>query len=129
MELKGTIIMALPEVSGISKAGNAWKKRDYVLENNEGNFPRKVAFTCFGANADNVQLNVGDKVIISFDLESREYNGRWYTEVRCWRAVPDTDAAPAVAAAPAAAPAVAAPAAGVAAPPQMPAGFDDDLPF
>lgn len=86
MEIKGTIIQVLPEVSGTSKAGNAWKKREYVLENTEGQYPRKVAFTCFGENADRIQLAVGDQVNMFFDIESREYMGRWYTDIRCWRA-------------------------------------------
>ncbi len=85
MEIKGTIIQALPEVSGVSRSGNNWKKREYVLENTEGSFPRKVAFTCFGDNADRIQLKVGDKVNMFFDIESREFNGRWYTDIRCWR--------------------------------------------
>ena len=58
MEIKGTIIHAMPEVSGVSKAGNSWKKKEYVLENTEGNFPRKVAFTCFGENADRIQAAI-----------------------------------------------------------------------
>lgn len=123
MEIKGTIIVALPEVSGVSKAGNAWKKKEYVLENTEGQFPRKVAFTCFGDNADKVNLKVGDVATIYFDIESREYNGKWYTDIRCWRA--DVEGAPA-AAAPAAT--VAAPGA-VPPPPVMPAGNDEEFPF
>ena len=66
MEIKGTIIHALPEVSGVSKAGNAWKKKEYVLENTEGQFPRKVAFTCFGDNADKINLQVGQVATIYF---------------------------------------------------------------
>lgn len=96
MEIKGTIIAVLPEVSGVSRSGNNWKKREYVLENNEGNFPRKVAFTCFGDNADRIQLKVGDHVNMFFDIESREYQGRWYTDIRCWRC--DVENAPAPAA-------------------------------
>ena len=96
MEIKGTIIAALPEVSGVSsRSGNPWKKREYVLENTEGNFPRKVAFTCFGENADKIQLQVGQAVTMYFDVESREYNGRWYTDVRAWRVQPKQEAAPA----------------------------------
>lgn len=89
MEIKGTIVQVLPPQSGISKAGNAWKKQEYILENNEGQFPRKICFTCFGQNADTIQLQVGQRIIASFDVESREYNGRWFTEARLWRAVPD----------------------------------------
>ena len=92
MEIKGTIIAALPEVSGVSsRSGNPWKKREYVLENTEGNFPRKVAFTCFGENADKIQLQVGQAVTMYFDVESREYNGRWYTDIRCWRTTYPSD--------------------------------------
>ena len=97
MEIKGTIIHAMPEVSGVSKAGNSWKKKEYVLENTEGNFPRKVAFTCFGENADRIQLKPGDKVTMYFDIESREFSGRWYTDIRCWRCdVEQPGAAPAL---------------------------------
>lgn len=96
MEIKGTIIAALPEVSGVSsRSGNPWKKREYVLENTEGNFPRKVAFTCFGENADKIQLQVGQAVTMYFDVESREYNGRWYTDIRAWRLQPKQTEAPA----------------------------------
>ncbi len=96
MEIKGTIIAALPEVSGVSsRSGNPWKKREYVLENTEGNFPRKVAFTCFGENADKIQLQVGQAVTMYFDVESREYNGRWYTDIRAWRLQPKQAEAPA----------------------------------
>ncbi len=120
MEIKGTIILALPEVSGVSRSGNNWKKREYVLENTEGNFPRKVAFTCFGENADKIQLKVGDKVNMFFDIESREFNGRWYTDIRCWRADVE-QAGTAAPAAPAAMP-------GAPVPPPA-AAADEEFPF
>ena len=127
MEIKGTIVQVLPPQSGISKAGNAWKKQEYILENNEGQFPRKICMTCFGQTADAIQLTVGQRVIASFDVESREYNGRWYTVVRLWRAVPDE--APVAGVAPA--PAAAAPVAGapVPPPPAMTTAGEDEFPF
>lgn len=85
MEIKGKIIVALPEVSGTSKAGNAWKKREYVLETQE-TYPRKVFFNFFGERVDQYPLNVGDVITLSFDIDSREFNGRWYTDVRGWKA-------------------------------------------
>lgn len=96
MEIKGKIIVALPEVSGTSKTGNAWKKREYVLETIE-TYPKKVHFDFFGERADQYPLNVGDMVTLSFDIESREYMGRWYTSIRGWKAEKD-GAAPAEAA-------------------------------
>jgi hypothetical protein len=88
MEIKGKIILALPEMSGTSKAGNAWKKREYVLETQE-TYPRKVHFDFFGEKADQYPLIVGDVVTLSFDIESREYNGRWYTGIHGWKAEKD----------------------------------------
>lgn len=85
MEIKGKIILALPEMTGVSKQGNNWKKREYVLETQE-TYPKKVHFDFFGERADQYPLNVGDEVTLSFDIESREYNGRWYTSIRGWKA-------------------------------------------
>lgn len=85
MEIKGKIIQALPPQSGTAKAtGNPWKKREYVLETPD-TYPRKVCFSLFGERVDQYPMNVGDDVTVSFDLESREYNGRWYTDVRAWK--------------------------------------------
>lgn len=85
MEIKGKIIVALPEMTGVSKAGNNWKKREYVLETQE-TYPKKVHFDFFGERADQYPLAVGDDITLSFDIESREYNGRWFTSIRGWKA-------------------------------------------
>lgn len=92
MEIIGKIIVALPEMSGTSKMGNPWKKREYVLETIES-FPKKVHFDFFGEKADQFPLNLGDTIKLSFDIESREYNGRWYTSIRGWKAEPATEGA------------------------------------
>ncbi|MDE5978756.1 MAG: DUF3127 domain-containing protein, partial [Muribaculaceae bacterium] len=94
MEVTGKIIVALPEMSGTSKMGNPWKKREYVLETIES-FPKKIHFDFFGEKADQFILNPGDTIRLSFDIESREYNGRWYTSIRGWKAEPATEGAPA----------------------------------
>ena len=93
MEISGKIILALPEMSGTSKAGNAWKKREYVLETQE-QFPKKIHFDFFGERADQYPLSVGDTIRLSFDIESREYNGRWFTSIRGWKAEKDDASAP-----------------------------------
>ena len=137
MEIVGRIIVALPEMSGTSKAGNPWKKREYVLETQE-NYPKKVHFDFFGERADQYPLNVGDFIKLSFDIESREYNGRWFTSIRGWNSEPATADAPGAMPAPGQAfpdpvPPVGygAPAAGgYQAAPAMPAPSQtDDLPF
>lgn len=94
MEVIGKIIQVFPEMSGTSKAGNAWKKREYVLETQE-TYPKKIHFDFFGERADQFPLKGGDVIKLSFDIESREYNGRWYTSIRGWKAEQAGAAAPA----------------------------------
>ncbi len=83
MEIEGKIIMDLPLQSGISKAGNQWRKKGWVLET-MGTYPRKVYFTVFGDRVDTILFQVGKTYSISVDVESREFNGRWYTDVNCY---------------------------------------------
>lgn len=120
MEVEGKIIQFIGERSGVSKAGNPWKSREYVLETKE-NYPRKIAFDFFGDRADQFPLNVGDEIRLSFDIESREYQGRWYTSIRGWKSEP-------LAAAPVA---PQAPMAGAVPPPPIvePMNNGEDLPF
>ena len=135
MEIKGKIIQKLELQSGTSKAGNAWKKQEYVLETMDS-YPRKVKFDFFGDRADQYPLEVGDVITLSYDIESREFNGRWYTDIRGFKAVkedPNAVAAAPAPYAPAGEPAPT-PAPGEAAPAPPAETFDqpaagDDLPF
>lgn len=83
MNIKGKVKAALPVESGTSKSGNAWQKCGFVITT-EGQYPKDVAFTLFG---DKVSLcpKVGEEVDVHFDLSSREYNGRWYSEITAYR--------------------------------------------
>ncbi len=117
MEVVGKIIQVLPAQEGVGRNGNPWKVQPYVLETLD-QYPRKVHFEVFGE--DRIKANPCDLdqlVTVSFDIESREFNGRWYTSIRAWKIQQgDMTQAAAVPGAPAAAPAapVAAPAAPVA---------------
>ena len=86
MEISGKIIQVLPEQGGVSKtSGKEWNMQAYVLETQE-QFPRKVHFEVFGE--DRIKANpcqLDDIVTVSFDIESREFNGRWYTSIRAWK--------------------------------------------
>lgn len=109
MEIVGKIISVLPEQSGIAKNGNPWKVQAYVLETTE-QYPRKVHFEVFGE--DRIKQNpcaIDQLVTVSFDIESREFNGRWYTSIRAWRIVQGDTTQPAQPAQVAPAPAPAAP--------------------
>lgn len=85
MEVVGKIIQVLPPQSGVSQAGNHWKKQEYVLETEDA-YPKKIFFDFFGDRADQFPLAINDRVRLSFDIESREYNNRWYTSIRGWKA-------------------------------------------
>ena len=132
MDIKGKIIQKLELQSGTSKAGNAWKKQEYVLETLDS-YPRKVKFDFFGDRADQYPLEVGDVITLSYDIESREFNGRWYTDIRGFKAMKeDPNMAAAVPPMPSQAPAPVE--GGVPAPPPEQPPFDqggvgDDLPF
>ena len=86
MEVVGKIIQVLPEQGGVSKtSGKEWKLQAYVLETQE-QYPKKVHFEVFGE--DRIKANpcqLDDVVTVSFDIESREFNGRWYTSIRAWK--------------------------------------------
>lgn len=91
MEIRGRIIQVLPQASGVSKAGNNWRKQEYILETFD-QYPRKVLFSFFNNAIDQYPLQPGEDVIVSFDLESRAFTGRdgverWSTDVRAWKAV------------------------------------------
>lgn len=86
MEIVGKITQVLPAQEGVSKStGNPWKIQSYILETLE-QYPRKVCFEIFGEDRiKNNPCKVDDVVTVSFDIESREFNGRWYTSIRAWR--------------------------------------------
>ena len=141
MDIKGKIIQKMEPVGGVSKAGNQWKKQEYVLETLDS-YPKKVKFDFFGDRADQYVFEVGDIITLSYDIESREFNGRWYTDIRGFKAVKEDPnmvaaATPYPPAAGEAAPAPApTPDGGMAAPAPAPmdntfdqGGVPDDLPF
>ncbi|MDE6072277.1 MAG: DUF3127 domain-containing protein [Muribaculaceae bacterium] len=92
MEIEGKIIMDLPEEGGTSKAGNVWRKKSYVLET-MGQYPRKAKFDIFGDRIDNFHFEIGKTYKVQVDVESREFNGRWYTDLRAFSAQ-ETNLAP-----------------------------------
>lgn len=83
MEIEGMIIRDLGQFDGISKAGNPWKKHEWVLET-IGQYPRKVKFTVFGDRVNTMTFELGKTYVISVDAESREFNERWYTDLTAY---------------------------------------------
>ena len=94
MEFEGTVYKILPVTKGTSARGE-WQRQDVVFEMNEGSFTRKICVTFFNKPEDVARLKEGSAYNVSVNIESREYNGRWYTDVRAWRVQPKQEAAPA----------------------------------
>ena len=119
MELTGKITHVLPEQSGTSQRG-PWRKQEYVIEI-PGDYPKQVCFMAWGDKIDEFGIQEGQELTVHFDLQSREYNGRWYTDVKAWRIQAGQDQASDEAAADG--------------PPpfeprsETPPDFDDDVPF
>jgi|LakMenE01Jun11ns_1017448.scaffolds.fasta_scaffold9938088_2 hypothetical protein len=86
MYLQGKIIQIFDEQSGESSNGK-WRKREFVMET-FAKIPRKVCLSVRGEGVAQFRYNVGDAIQSSIDIESREHNGRYYTEVRAWKIEP-----------------------------------------
>jgi hypothetical protein len=114
--LTGTVKQILEEQSGTSKNGE-WRKQEFILET-EGNYPKPVCIVQWGDNIDQFGIQEGERITAHVDIQSREYNGRWYTDVKAWRVERDAEGG-------------AAPAPSSDEPWPEPSGsdLDDDLPF
>ncbi len=136
MELQGKVIAALPERGGVSQRGTEWKSQQFVIETHE-QYPKKMVFDVFGADRlARFNIQIGQEVIVAFDIDAHEWNGRWFPDIRAYDVrqydpsqMPTAQAAPVQPVAAPAQPAVAAQP--VAADPVAMAGEDnaEELPF
>lgn len=85
MELAGKVIAVLEPRGGVSKSGNNWKVQEYVLETHD-QYPKHMCFDVFGE--DKIQqfnIQVGEELNVSFDIDAREWQGRWFNSIRAWK--------------------------------------------
>lgn len=86
MELKATFVKALPAQCGEGKNGQ-WIKQEFILKTS-GQFPNEICFALWGEKTDQLNdLREGDEVTVTFELISREYNGRYFTEAKAWKVI------------------------------------------
>lgn len=83
MQLTAKLTQLLPIQTGSGKNGE-WKKQDIIVET-DGQYPKNVCISIWGDKINESQLTVGNLLIIDFDIESREYSGRWYTDLKAWK--------------------------------------------
>ena len=83
MQVTSKLLTLLPLQTGTSKNGD-WKKQDFVVETGDA-YPKKICISVWGDKINPSVLVIGNELKIDFDIESREYNGRWYTDVKAWK--------------------------------------------
>lgn len=87
MEVTGTIFAILEKKSGISQnTGNQWQRQEFVIDHPSGSYSKKIAMTISGEAVDRFAdvLQVGQKVKVSYDINTREWQGRWFNEISAW---------------------------------------------
>lgn len=84
LELSGKLDQILPKQTGESRRG-PWEKQDFIIETQD-KFPKKVCCTLWGDKTNMLQnLSQGTPLTVSINIESREYRGKWYTDVKAWK--------------------------------------------
>lgn len=86
MEVKGRIFQILEPITGQSAKGGTWKKQDFVIETLDDQYPKKVCFSNWNDKIQLEALSADNILTVQFDAESREYNGKWYTNLTAWKA-------------------------------------------
>ena len=87
MEFEGKVLQILPPTSGQSARGT-WERQTVVFEQPQKQYGKEIAVTFMNKAQEVASLRVGETYTVSFDIESRNYQGRWYTDVRAWRVQP-----------------------------------------
>lgn len=83
MQITGTLIKSLKLETGTGQKG-IWKKKQYILETKD-QYPKKICITAFGKSIPHMDINMNSEVTLTVDIESREYNERWYTDIKVWK--------------------------------------------
>jgi hypothetical protein len=89
MNIKAKLVQLLPLQTGMGKNGQ-WRKQDIIVET-EGQYPKKICIGIWGDKINEKQLIIDNQLDIDFELESREFNGKWYTDIRAWKIVSSED--------------------------------------
>jgi hypothetical protein len=92
-EITGKIIAVLPTRSGTSARGTQWSSQTAVIETHE-QYPKRVAFDVLGDKITEFNLQVGEEVTVSFDIDARQYQDRWFNSIKAWNVIRPGQQAP-----------------------------------
>ena len=86
MDFTGKIIFALPAKSGLKKNGESWKSQEFVIENTEGQYPKKMCFNVFGDDKiKSFDIKLGEDIKVSFDVDAKQWQERWFNSINAWK--------------------------------------------
>ena len=86
IRLTGQITQIFAPVAGVSSSGKEWCKQEYVMRMDENGFSRHVCFTVFGKERiEQFNISIGDTLSVSLNVDAREFKGKWYNSIECWR--------------------------------------------
>ena len=86
MDFTGKIIFALPAKSGLKKNGESWKSQEFVIENTEGQYPKKMCFSVFGEDKiKSFDIKLGEDLKVSFDVDAKQWQERWFNSINAWK--------------------------------------------
>ena len=86
MDFTGKIIFALPAKSGLKKNGESWKSQEFVIENTEGQYPKKMCFNVFGEDKiKSFDIKLGEELKVSFDIDAKQWQERWFNSINAWK--------------------------------------------
>lgn len=92
-DITGKIIAVLPTKSGTSARGTQWSSQTAVIETHE-QYPKRVAFDVLGDKITEFNLQVGEEVTVSFDIDARQYQDRWFNSIKAWNVIRPGQQAP-----------------------------------
>ena len=125
LRITGKITQILEEISGEGRNG-PWRKQEFILQT-EGDYPKDVCIVQWGDNIDQFAIKEGERLTAHIDIQSREFKGKWYTDVKAWRI--EREGAPAASRPQQGEPQPAGPSANFPDDPTDTTDYDDDLPF
>lgn len=84
--VKGVVVDMLPVQSGVSqRTGQQWMRQTVKLEHESGQYPKSIVFDVSGSHIEECNLGRGEVVTVHLNINAREYNGRWFNSIECWK--------------------------------------------
>ena len=87
MQIEGQLKKVMNPESGTTKDGKTWKRQAFLIEYQDGKFTKQVSIQAKSDAVINTisSAKIGDNLLCEINVESREWNDRFYTDVTAWK--------------------------------------------